>query len=121
MSKINKSKKEFLEFEIRKNWMVLIEIDDADDGMISFWLKHKDYGIINHIVGYFKQDFTRYRKEESLEMRGFKTRDLNYDDEESVLEFSNIFLYNLIDEDIEIYIDDVFTEDEKDNYFGEDY
>lgn len=121
MSKINKSKKEFLEFEIRKNWMVLIEIENADDGEIGFWLKRKNYGVMDFMFGLIKPDVIKFLKEGHFESVGFKASDLNYDDEESVLEFSNIFLHNLINQYIEIYVDDVFTEDEKYNYYGEDY
>jgi hypothetical protein len=115
MSKINKREKEFIEFEIRKNWMVLIEIENADDGEIGFWLKHKNYGVIDFMFGLIKPDTIKFLKEGHFEPAGFKASDLNYDDEESVLEFSNIFLHNLIDDYIEIYGDEHMDEFNKIN------
>lgn len=115
---MKKSEKRFIEFEIRKNWLVLVEIEKADNGEIGFWLKHKNYGVMDFMFGLIKPDAIKFLKEGHFEPIGFKASDLNYDDEESVLEFSNIFLHNLINQYIEIYVDDVFTEDEKDSYFG---
>jgi len=121
MSKINKNEKRFIEFEIRDNWVVLIEVENAENGMISFCLKHKNYGAKNYMFGLIKTDVIKFLKEEHFESLGFKASDLDYDDEKSILEFSNIFLHNPINLYITIYVDEHFTEDEKDKYLCEDH
>jgi len=121
MSEFNNSEKRFLEFEIRKNWIVLIEIEKAENGMINFWLRHKSHGIISLLIDTFKQGLIKFLKERSLEVRELKPNDLNYMNKESVIKFSNIFLDGIIDEGIEIYADDYFIQNDKNYYFGEDY
>lgn len=106
------SDKHFVEFKIKKDWFVLVEVEKADDGNLDYWLSHKDYGIMEHVVGMNKQDMFNNLKKDELFANDLKELDLIFKDDKSIVKFSSKFLKYQINENIVDYIDRFFEEED---------
>lgn len=112
------SDKSFVEFEIKEDWFVLVEVEKADDGDLDYWLSHKDYGIMEHVIGMNKQDIFNNLKEDQLFANDLEELDLIFKDDESIVKFSCKFLKYQINEYIVDYIDRFFDEDDIESSTG---
>jgi len=110
------SDKKFVEFEIKEDWFILVEVEKSHDGEFDYWLRHKDYGVMDHVIGMNKLNIYNNLKENDLFVKDLEELDLIFKDDESIVNVSSKIFKDIhkdiLNEHIEYYINRFFDEED---------